>query len=75
MSNDIFSFIEIKNAYDITADVLFAFQGEMEKNKGMLWESVETADLDVSRARADLGFDVVCYILGGGVIALSPCNN
>jgi len=58
MSNDIFSFAKIKKTYGITGDVLFAFQGENENNVVLGGENAQNVELSVSRARADLGFDV-----------------
>lgn len=59
MSHDIFSFAEIKKAYDITADIFFAFQGETDRIAIIGGEEAELVELPGSRARADLGFDVV----------------
>ncbi len=61
MANDIFSFAEIKAAYGIGGDVLFAFQGEKENSEVIGGENAELVELSISRARADLSFDVSLY--------------
>ncbi len=59
MSNDIYSFAEIRKAYDITADIFFAYQGETDKYAVIGGKDAVLVELSGSRAKADLGFDVV----------------
>ncbi len=59
MSNDIYSFAEIKKAYGIAADIFFAYQGESDRHIFIGGEEAELFELSGSRAKADLGFDVV----------------
>ncbi|MBQ2083290.1 MAG: amino acid adenylation domain-containing protein, partial [Lachnospiraceae bacterium] len=59
MSNDIYSFAEIRKAYDITADIFFAYQGETDKYATLGGKDALLVELPGSRAKANLGFDVV----------------
>ena len=58
MLNDIYSFAEIKTAYGIAGDILFAYQGENQSNVVIGGESANSVELSTSRARSDLGIDV-----------------
>lgn len=59
MANDIYSFAEIRNAYDIKADLMFAYQGEAEHSAQIGGEEAELTMLGLSRARAAFGLDVM----------------
>ena len=59
MANDIYSFAEIKNAYDIKAELMFAFQGEAEHSMQIGGEEAELTMLSLSQARAAIGVDVM----------------
>nr|MCR5602962.1 amino acid adenylation domain-containing protein [Lachnospiraceae bacterium] len=58
MSNDIFSFAEIRKAYDIKADILFAFQGDFEHGAVIGGKNASLTMLGLSHARAPLGVDI-----------------
>ena len=58
MANDIYSFAEIRNAYDIKADIMFAYQGEYEHGAMIGGELAKLEMLGLSRARAGIGIDV-----------------
>ena len=58
MANDILSFAEIRNAYDIKADILFAFQGEDERIADIGGKPAELKILDLSEAKSAIGIDV-----------------
>jgi len=58
MANDIYSFAEIRNAYDIKADIMFAYQGEYEHGAMIGGELAKLEMLGLSRARASIGIDV-----------------
>ena len=59
MANDIYSFAEIRNAYDIKADLMFAYQGEAEHSAQIGGEEAELTMLGLSRARAAFGLDLM----------------
>ena len=59
MANDIYSFAEIRNAYDIKADIMFAYQGEYEHGAMIGGGNLPSLKCwAVSRARAGIGIDV-----------------
>ncbi|MBQ7558079.1 MAG: amino acid adenylation domain-containing protein, partial [Lachnospiraceae bacterium] len=58
MANDIYSFAEIRSAYDIRADVLFAFQGEYEHEVKLGGRPAKAGMLSLSQTRSELGIDV-----------------
>lgn len=58
MANDIYSFAEIRNAYDIKADVMFVYQGEYEHGAMIGGEFASLEMLGLSKARAGIGIDV-----------------
>ncbi|MDO4796888.1 MAG: amino acid adenylation domain-containing protein [Coriobacteriales bacterium] len=59
MTNDIFSFAEIRGTYDIAGDVMFAFQGEFEHDVVLGGKPAESVMLGLSRARAAFGLDLM----------------
>ena len=58
MANDIYSFSEIRNAYDIKADIMLAFQGEYIHGAIIGGKYAELTEPGLSRARAALGVDI-----------------
>ncbi len=59
MANDVFSFAEVRRAYGIQADVMFAFQGEYERSVTLGGAEASQVMLPLSRARAALGVDLM----------------
>lgn len=57
MANDIFSFAEIRSAYDIRADLLLVYQGEDEPDKICGFET-ESMELNLSQAKAALSIEI-----------------
>ena len=57
MSHDIFSFAEIREAYGIESDVLFAYQGELTE-ECICGLPAQSVDLFLSQAKAAFGLDV-----------------
>ena len=68
MENDIYSFAEISRAYDIPADVMFAYQGEGFAFGKIGGEPAEIVPLSLSDAKAPLNINV--SIRNGKVIFL-----
>lgn len=58
MSNDIYSFAEISRAYDIRADILFAYQGEDFAVDSIGGEKAESIMLELDTAKAPISIDV-----------------
>ncbi|MBQ7557019.1 MAG: AMP-binding protein, partial [Lachnospiraceae bacterium] len=58
MANDIYSFAEIRSAYDIKADILFSFQGEYEHGANIGGKPAELKLLDLSDSKSAIGVDV-----------------
>ena len=63
MTNDIYSFAEISRDYGITADVMFAYQGEDSDDTQIAGEPVEEIQLELDNAKSLFGVDV--FIEGG----------
>lgn len=59
MSNDIYSFAEIRNAYDIRADILFAYQSDAETNIDFCGVKAESRELKLSQAMAAISLDTM----------------
>ena len=59
MSNDIYSFAEISRAYDIKADILFAYQGDSFEFERVGGEKAESITLGLDTAKAPLSIDVI----------------
>ena len=57
MANDIYSFAEIRNAYDIRADILFVFQGEYDCGAMIGGEFASLQTLVSSRAMSAISID------------------
>ena len=66
MSNDIFSFAEVRENYGITSDVLFAYQGEAIPETRIGGLPAREIDLALSRTKETFGLDV--SLSGGQVI-------
>lgn len=58
MSNDIYSFGEIKRAFSINADVMFAYQGENFEFNELCGESVRMLDMELDQVKAPLNMNV-----------------
>lgn len=58
MSNDIYSFGEISRAFSITADVMFAYQGEDFEFNELCGESVRMLDMELDQVKAPLNLNV-----------------
>ncbi len=58
MARDIYSFMEIRQAYDIQAEIMFAYQGELEHGAEIGGREAELTMLDISQARAAFGLDL-----------------
>ncbi|MBO7663774.1 MAG: hypothetical protein J6U01_10420, partial [Clostridia bacterium] len=58
MANDLYSFAEVRQAYGIGADVLFAYQGELQDTEIIGGYPSEIRDLSLSKAKALLGIDI-----------------
>ncbi len=58
MANDIYSFAEIRNAYDIKADIMFAYQGEFERGAIIGGEYADVKELNLSRAKSGISIDL-----------------
>lgn len=67
MNADIYSFAEISRAYNIKADVMFAFQGDNFRFEEIAGEKAVSEQLSLDTAKAPLSIDVivndneVCY--------------
>ncbi|MBR4344503.1 MAG: amino acid adenylation domain-containing protein, partial [Lachnospiraceae bacterium] len=61
MANDLYSFADISEAYDIKADVLFAYQGEMyeAEQTTLCGYPVSFENLSLSQAMTKLGLDII----------------
>ena len=59
MSNDIYSFAEISRAYDIKADVMFAYQGDSFEFDTIGGEKAEGVGMSLDTAKAPLSIDVL----------------
>ena len=57
-SNDIYSFAEIARAYDIRADIMFAYQGDDFAFDSIGDEKAENIGLELDTAKASLSIDV-----------------
>ena len=66
MNNDIYSFAEISHDYGISADVMFAYQGEDSDEAQIGGENVEVVQLDFNQAKSLFGLDV--FIENGEVL-------
>lgn len=58
MINDIVSFEEIHNAYGISADVLFAFQGDQTDGPVLCGKKAKEVELESSQTKAPFGLDI-----------------
>ncbi|MCR5212495.1 MAG: amino acid adenylation domain-containing protein, partial [Lachnospiraceae bacterium] len=58
MANDIYSFAEISNAYDIRADIMLVFQGEYVHGERIGGEIAEMQEIGSSRAMSGISIDV-----------------
>ena len=58
MSNDIYSFAEISRAYDIKADIMFAYQGDSFEFDSIGGEKAESVVLGLDTAKAPISIDV-----------------
>ncbi|MBR1635504.1 MAG: amino acid adenylation domain-containing protein [Lachnospiraceae bacterium] len=58
MVNDIVSFAEIRRAYGISADVLFAYQGEQKNVMTLCGADAAETELSGSQAKAPFGLDI-----------------
>jgi amino acid adenylation domain-containing protein/thioester reductase-like protein len=58
MSNDIYSFGEIKRAFGVSADVMFAYQGENFEFNELCGESVRMLDVELDTVKAPLNLNV-----------------
>ena len=58
MENDIYSFAEISRAYDIPADIMFAYQGEGFAFSSIGGHDAEIISLKLSDAKAPLNINV-----------------
>lgn len=58
MSNDIYSFAEISRAYDIKADIMFAYQGDSFTFDAIGGEKAECITLGLDAAKAPISIDV-----------------
>lgn len=59
MNADIYSFAEISRAYNIKADILFAFQGDQFLFDEIAGEKAQLLELPLDTAKAPLSIDVV----------------
>jgi len=59
MNHDIYSFAEISRAYDIKADLLFAFQGDNFRFDKIAGEKAVQESLSLDTAKAPLSIDVL----------------
>ncbi|MCR4762043.1 MAG: amino acid adenylation domain-containing protein [Lachnospiraceae bacterium] len=57
MTNDIYSFAEIRNAYDIKADIMFVYQGEYEHGARLGGEFASLETLRASKAMSDISVE------------------
>ncbi len=58
MTNDIYSFAEVKNEYDIKGDILFAYQGDTDDKAILGGYQASYRVLNLTHARAPIGIDV-----------------
>jgi amino acid adenylation domain-containing protein len=58
MTNDIYSFAEIRNAYDIKAEIMFVYQGEFEHGATIGGEFASLETLGYSKAMSDISVEV-----------------
>jgi len=58
MTNDIYSFAEIRNAYDIKAEIMFVYQGEFEHGATIGGEFASLETLGYSKAMSDIFLSV-----------------
>ncbi len=58
MTNDIYSFAEVKNEYDIKGDILFAYQGDTDDKAILGGYQASYKVLNLTHARAPIGIDV-----------------
>lgn len=59
MSNDIYSFAEISRAYDIKADIIFAYQGDSFEFDKIGGEKAEAQVMSLDTAKSPISIDVV----------------
>ena len=59
MSNDIYSFAEISRAYDIKADIMFAYQGDSFEFDTIGGEKAEGVGMSLDTAKAPLSIDIL----------------
>ncbi len=68
MANDIYSFAEISNAYDIKGDLLFAYQGDAA-NGDMIIGGRNATEIDLELSQAKAGMDIDVFMEGDEAIA------
>lgn len=66
MANDIYSFGEIARAYDIKADIIFAYQGDSFEFDAIGGEKAESRVLGLDAAKSPISIDVL--IRGGRLV-------
>ena len=59
MANDLYSFAEISRAYSLSADILFAYQGDSFTFDTIGGEKAEGCDVRLNAAKAPLSIDVL----------------
>ena len=57
MSNDIFSFSEVRNAYDIRADIIFAFQGDYGDDISIGGKPAKWLNIELNQTKSMLDVD------------------
>ena len=63
MANDIYSFAEIRGAYDIKGDILFAYQGDAV-NGDMVIGGRKAHEIDLKLSQAKAGMDIDLFMEG-----------
>ena len=61
MANDLYSFGEISRAYNLPADILFAYQGESFAFDIIAGEKAENCSVSLDAVKAPLSIDVMIY--------------
>ena len=61
MANDLYSFAEISRAYNLSADILFAYQGDSFTFDTIAGEKAESCDVRLDTAKAPLSIDVLIH--------------
>lgn len=59
MSNDIYSFAEISRAYDIKADIIFAYQGDSFEFDTIGGEKAESVVMSLDTAKSPISIDAI----------------